>query len=137
MKFEHKCYLKDSFDKWPFQEMRKWLSKPEDLVELKKLHFLFLWFHPHFPRDLVGDTILETAVECGFYSSNSDVYRSIKGGAFKVNGKLISRDKLQNPVPLLKPGICIISRGKKHHHLIVDGDSFMWYYKDMTMYLIQ
>ncbi|MDK2899059.1 MAG: tyrosyl-tRNA synthetase [Patescibacteria group bacterium] len=77
------------FGKAEFQTL-----KSDDINELAK----------EIPTVNIGKSIIESLIESGISSSNSDARRLIASGAISINGEKIDEDNIINTVSLIKKG---------------------------------
>ena len=68
-----------------------------------------------------GIGLLSLVVMAGLAASNGEVRRHIKGGAVRVNDKVVSDDRMTVDATMLADGVVKLSLGKKKHVLVKAG----------------
>jgi len=107
-------HFRDVMKEFPYEKLWEILNDPKPIDEAT-MECVVNWCRP---RAMKGRTFADAAVEAGTLKTRSEVYRKVKEGAMKWNGKRVTDANMI--VEFLEPGWGVIQLGKKTHDILLD-----------------
>jgi len=111
----------DVMMEFPYERLCELLNDPEPIDEAT-MAYVVNWCRP---KPIQGRTFADAAVEAGTLKTRSEVYRKVKEGAMKWNGRRVADANMV--VEFLEPGWGVVQLGKKTHDVLLDRG---WQYAD-------
>ena len=114
-------HFRDVMREFPYEKLWELLNDPQPIDDAT-FEYVINWCRPRIVKD---HTFVEAVLDSRLLETRSEVFRKVKEGGMKWNGKRVT--DVNMPIEFLEPGWGVIQLGKKTHKVILDRG---WCYAD-------